>query len=223
MIEFKQIVGRGTRLFEGKDYFTIYDFVKAYEHFNDPEWDGEPLEPELCDRCGKQPCICIREPAAPCLVCGNAPCICDKPPHPPCEACGAWPCVCDKKRKIKIKLADGKERTIQHMMATSFWSPDGKPMSAAEFIERLFGELPGLFKDEDELRALWSHPETRGRCSKACLKRAMGIAQLAEIRRMINAENSDLYDVLGYIAFALDPITRQERVALRQSAYLLGL
>ena len=46
MIEFKQIIGRGTRLFEGKDYFTIYDFVKAYEHFNDPEWDGEPVEPE---------------------------------------------------------------------------------------------------------------------------------------------------------------------------------
>jgi type I restriction enzyme R subunit len=45
MIEFKQIIGRGTRLFDGKDYFTIYDFVKAYEHFNDPEWDGEPMEP----------------------------------------------------------------------------------------------------------------------------------------------------------------------------------
>jgi type I restriction enzyme, R subunit len=46
MIEFKQIVGRGTRTFDGKDFFTIYDFVKAYEHFNDPEWDGEPLPPE---------------------------------------------------------------------------------------------------------------------------------------------------------------------------------
>ena len=45
MIEFKQIIGRGTRLFEGKDYFTIYDFVRAYEHFSDPEWDGEPVEP----------------------------------------------------------------------------------------------------------------------------------------------------------------------------------
>jgi len=44
MIEFKQIIGRGTRLFEGKDYFTIYDFVKAHHLFNDPEWDGEPIE-----------------------------------------------------------------------------------------------------------------------------------------------------------------------------------
>lgn len=46
MIEFKQIIGRGTRLYDGKDYFTIYDFVKAHHHFSDPEWDGEPEEPE---------------------------------------------------------------------------------------------------------------------------------------------------------------------------------
>jgi len=36
IIEFKQIIGRGTRLYEGKDYFTIYDFVKAHHHFSDP-------------------------------------------------------------------------------------------------------------------------------------------------------------------------------------------
>ena len=46
MVEFKQIVGRGTRLFDGKDYFTFFDFVNAHNHFQDPEWDGEPLEPE---------------------------------------------------------------------------------------------------------------------------------------------------------------------------------
>jgi len=52
MIEFKQIIGRGTRLYDGKDYFTIYDFVKAHHHFNDPEWDGEPVDPETCAKCG---------------------------------------------------------------------------------------------------------------------------------------------------------------------------
>ncbi len=217
MIEFKQIVGRGTRLFEGKDYFTIYDFVKAYEHFSDPEWDGAPVEPVSCERCGKHPCICISEPQAPCFVCGHSPCICDKPPPEPCEVCGERPCICKKKTRTRIKLADGKERTIQHMMATTYWSPDGRPMSAAEFIERLFGELPGLFKDEDELRALWSHPETRRALLESLSEKGYGDAQLTEIRRMINAENSDLYDVLGYIAFALDPITRQERVALRRA------
>jgi type I site-specific restriction endonuclease len=55
MIEFKQIIGRGTRLFDGKDYFTIYDFVKAHLHFSDPEWDGEPMEEEPCPKCGERP------------------------------------------------------------------------------------------------------------------------------------------------------------------------
>ncbi len=191
MIEFKQIIGRGTRLFDGKDYFTIYDFVKAYEHFNDPEWDGEPAEPvPVTPRPPRQPGEDEGEPGKP---------PSEEPPPP--------------RQKIKIKLADGKERTIQHMMATTFWSPDGKPMSAAEFIERLFGDLPELFKDEDELRKLWSRPDTRKALLEGLSEKGYGQDQLAEIRRMIDAEKSDLFDVLAYIAFALTPITREERVS----------
>ena len=134
MIEFKQIIGRGTRLFEGKDHFTIHDFVRAYEHFSDPEWDGEPLEPEPCSRCGQKPCICAIEPPRPCEECGKRPCICEKEPPDECPVCGEHPCVCEKRRKVKVKLADGKERTLQHMSATTFWSPDGKGTSE----QRLF-------------------------------------------------------------------------------------
>ena len=211
IIEFKQIVGRGTRLFDGKDYFTIYDFVKAYEHFSDPEWDGEPLEPEPCKRCGNKPCTCVVEPPKECPVCGKLPCECVKGPKP-CPVCLEIPCVCKKRRKIKVKLADGKERTIQHIMATTFWSPDGKPISAAQFIERLYGELPELFKDEDELRALWSKPDTRKRLLAGLEDKGYGKAQLRDVSRLIDAEKSDLFDVLGYIAFALPTITREERV-----------
>ena len=193
MIEFKQIIGRGTRLFDGKDYFTVYDFVKAYEHFNDPEWDGEPAEPV---------------PATP-RDNGNGGN--DDGGGDPGNDDGDPP-----RKKIKIKLADGKERTIQHMMATTFWSPDGKPMSAAEFISRLFGDLPDLFRDEDELRALWSQPDTRKALLENLAEKGYGNEQLAEIRRMIDAEKSDLFDVLAYIAFALVPITREERVETRR-------
>ena len=101
MIEFKQIIGRGTRLFEGKDYFTIYDFVKAHQHFLDPEWDGEPLEPETCPACGQSPCVCVKPPPKPCPACGQTPCAC---PKEPCPKCGQRPCVC--KKKAKVKLAD---------------------------------------------------------------------------------------------------------------------
>ena len=84
MIEFKQIIGRGTRLYDGKDYFTIYDFVKAHHHFSDPDWDGEPIEPENCKKCGCYPCICEKTPPPPCEVCGNSPCTCPKEPCPEC-------------------------------------------------------------------------------------------------------------------------------------------
>ncbi len=208
IIEFKQIIGRGTRLFEGKDYFTIYDFVEAYKHFNDLEWDGEPLEPEPCKKCGNYPCTCTKE-KDPCPVCEQHPCICVPEP---CPVCGQRPCVCQKNVKIKIKLADGKERTIQHISATSFWSPDGKPMSAREFIEKLYGELPYLFEDEDQLRAIWSQPDTRRKLLEGLSEKGFGEEQLTEARKLIDAEDSDVFDVLAYIAFTLPPISREERV-----------
>ena len=217
MIEFKQIVGRGTRLFDNKDYFTIYDFVKAYEHFNDPEWDGEPEDPDPCPRCGNIPCTCIVDPPKPCEVCGQLPCICEKEPPEPCMVCGEHPCICRKKAKIKIKLADGKERTLQHMSATMFYSPDGTPISAAQFVERLFGDLPDLFKNEDELRALWSRPDTRKKLLTGLEERGYGQDQLNGIKELIDAKQSDLYDVLSYIAFASAPITREERVTSRKA------
>ena len=196
IIEFKQIIGRGTRLFDGKDYFTILDFVKAYEHFNDPEWDGEPLEPE--------------PPRAP----GPGPDEPADPPEPPDEPP-------PKREMLVVKLADGKERRFQHISATSFWGPDGKPMSAAQFVQSLFGVLPQLFKDEDELRRLWSAPETRKRLLDGLEERGFSRDQLNSIRSVIDAEASDLFDVLAYVAYVKAPETREERVTIRR-ANILG-
>ncbi|WP_421842479.1 EcoAI/FtnUII family type I restriction enzme subunit R [Marinobacter algicola] len=212
MIEFKQIIGRGTRLFDGKDYFTIYDFVKAYEHFNDPEWDGEPLAPEPCAQCGQIPCQCAVEPPKPCPECGQRPCVCEKEPPEPCAVCGEQPCACQKKKKVKVQLADGKERTIQHMSATSFWSPDGKPMSAADFIKKLYGDFPEWFADEDRLREIWSRPDTRKKLLEGLEEQGYGVEQLQAIGTMIDAEKSDIFDVLAFIAFNRPPVTRSDRV-----------
>jgi type I restriction enzyme R subunit len=184
MIEFKQIIGRGTRLYEGKDYFTIYDFVRAHHHFSDVEWDGEPVAPEA--------------EAAPAA-------------HAPPEVREPRPDDYLPPRKVKVKLADGKARHIQHMMATSFWHPDGTPMSAAQFMEALFGKLPEFFKDEDELRTLWSTPDTRRKLLEGLAEKGFGKDQLAEMQKVIDAERSDLFDVLAHVAYALDPLTRKER------------
>jgi type I restriction enzyme R subunit len=184
MIEFKQIIGRGTRLYDGKDYFTIYDFVKAHHHFSDSEWDGEPVEPEPK---------------------GEA-----RPPGPPREP-RELPEPLPPRQKTKIKLADGKARTIQHMMVTSFWHPDGTPMSAQQFMEMLFGRLPDFFKNEAELRGLWSEPDTRAKLLGGLAEKGFGAEQMGEMQRIINAEKSDLFDVLAYVAYALPTLTREER------------
>lgn len=195
MIEFKQIIGRGTRLFDGKEYFTIYDFVGAYKHFADPEWDGEPINDTIEDQPPKPP-----TPPKICPVCEKSPCQCVIiDPPPPVQ-------------KIKIKLRDGKEREIQHMISTSFWSADGKPISVEEFMQNLFGVMPEFFQSEEELRKIWSNPTTRKKLLDALSEKGYGRDDLEKIQSMISAENSDLYDVLAYISFLSQPITREKRI-----------
>ena len=210
MIEFKQIIGRGTRLYDGKDYFTIYDFVKAHLKFQDPEWDGPPQTNE-CEKCGQTPCACEVPTPTLCKVCGKAPCECEKEPGTPCEVCGKVKCTCQKKKKVKVKLADGKERSIQHMMATTFWHTDGTPMSAQQFVELLFGKLPDFFQSEAELRKLWSDPVTRGTLLEGLADKDFGHDKLVAMQQLIDAEKSDLFDVLAYVAYLLPPVTRAER------------
>ncbi|MBF0293297.1 MAG: DEAD/DEAH box helicase family protein [Nitrospinae bacterium] len=221
MIEFKQIIGRGTRLFDGKDYFTIYDFVDAHHHFADPEWDGEPIEPELCAKCGQTPCVCVKQPPRPCPVCAQRPCKCEKEPPAPCPVCGKSPCVCNK--KVKIKLRDGKEREIQHMIATSFWSADGRPISAEEFIKNLFGASFSYFKSEEELRTIWSNPATRKALLDKLAEAGYGHEELSTLQKLIDAEKSDLFDVLEYIVFYIQPMTRATRVSQARSKIFDGL
>lgn len=200
MIEFKQIVGRGTRLFEGKEFFTIYDFVNAYHHFSDPEWDGEPLSPD-------------EEPSTK-AECINVP----YEVKPPKETDGEEDKGVERPKIAKIKLKDGKEREIQFMIATSFWSADGKPVSAEEFLNNLFGELPKLFTSEEELRAIWGNPTTRRILLEKLEDAGFGKAELSTLQTLINAENSDLFDVLEYVFNSdIKPISREDRVAASQS------
>lgn len=204
MVEFKQIVGRGTRLFDGKDYFTIFDFVDAHNHFQDPEWDGEPLEPEPPTGGGTP---------RPCSICGERPCVCERPEPEPCPECGNIPCVCETppRQMIKVKLSDNKVREIDSMIKTSFWSPTGKPISSTEFIKQLFGDLPEFFKSESELRKIWSLPSTRKKLLTELSEKGYSNSQLEDLRNLIHGEDSDLFDVLSYVAYHKDLVPRLER------------
>ncbi|QDT34819.1 EcoAI/FtnUII family type I restriction enzme subunit R [Thalassoglobus polymorphus] len=191
MIEFKQIIGRGTRTFEGKDYFTIYDFVDAYQNFLDPAWDGEPMDPVAPG------------PPRPRPEGGDEEGGGTEPPPPP-------------KEKLKIKLSDGKYRAIQSMASTTFWDADGRPISAEEFIQKLFGTLPDFFTTEADLRKIWSDPATRKGLLNKLEEVGYGLEELNTLKDLIQADKSDLFDVLEYVAYAIEPVTREHRV---KSAY----
>ena len=199
MIEFKQIIGRGTRVYEGKDFFTVYDFVKAHYNFADPEWDGEPLEPDTQDDTGSN---------------GPSDGDTEKPSRPD------MPSDDDSitKEKIVIKLSDGKTREIQHISSVMYWSPDGKPITAREFVERMFDDLPQFFENEDQLRDIWSTPDTRETLLADLAEAGYDDEKLDGMKDLIDAKDSDVYDVLAYVAYAAETHTRTERATQARPA-----
>lgn len=203
MIEFKQIIGRGTRIFDGKDYFTIYDFVKAYEHFNDPEWDGEPLPPEAPG-----------EPRSPRAPRGDEG---DEPDGQP-GGVGEPPAP----ERVVVRLSDGRERSIRYIAATTYWSTDGRMITAQEFMQQLFGDLDALVADEDELRAIWSDPDRREAFIQRLTDLGYDAERLDDMRRLIDAPNSDIFDVLAYVRFTLAPLARSQRVRAASATGLGG-
>jgi type I restriction enzyme R subunit len=221
MIEFKQIIGRGTRTYDGKDYFTVYDFVKAHHNFADPEWDGEPIPNEVCQECGKTPCDCEGGGGTgpgekePCNVCEQKPCVCEPKEPEVCEACGEKPCVCEK---LEIKLSDGRSRQIRHISSAMYWSAEGKPITAREFVERMFDDLPRFFENEEQLREIWSDPATREKLLEDLMEAGYDAEKLDSMKELIEANDSDVYDVLAYVAYAAETRTRLERVNFAKPA-----
>ncbi|HEY9703400.1 MAG TPA: type I restriction-modification enzyme R subunit C-terminal domain-containing protein, partial [Allocoleopsis sp.] len=194
LIEFKQIVGRGTRICENKTYFTIYDFVGAYQHFNDPEWDGEPIDKTQVktDNSGRE-----KEDQEKTIE-QNL----------------------EKKTKVKIKLREGKEFEIEHSIKTYFYNSEGSPISAQEFLQKLYGTLPELFTNETELKKIWSSPITRKTLLDNLESAGFNRDNLQMLKELIGNCNGDLFDVLEFIAFNKKPITRRERVNLAQDKIL---
>lgn len=209
MIEFKQIIGRGTRIYDGKYYFTIWDFVHAYEKYAQPDWDGEPV----CPKCGNNPCTCVvkprghRDDVAPTWTAHD-----DRPEPTPD----------DPNEKLEIVLPDHRVRRIKFINNIMFWGADGKPVSAQKFIEEMFGRLPDFFQSSADLHKMWADPETREALLDKMNEAGYGKDILCDIRKLIDAENCDLLDVLEYIAYATTPIERKER-AQRLTGYTNNL
>lgn len=188
MVEFKQIVGRGTRVFDGKDYFTIVDFRGATNNFYDEEWDGVSEAPEPGGS---------REPTPPPYT-----------PEPPDDGNGPEPG--EPRPRLKVKL--GKHRELKVIdIETRYIDENGKPLTIQEFVERLIQQLPGLFKSVDELRNIWSDPDLREQLLAKLVQAGFDKEQLSTLRRMFEADDCDMFDLLAFLAFEQPMATRKSR------------
>ncbi len=222
MIEFKQILGRGTRLFDGKYFFTLYDFVGASERFKDDDWDGDPF----CEVCGNYPCTCNRTPKGVCSVCGNDPCTCPPPlPPEPCPICGNLPCTCPggpKKNKIVVKLSP-----LRSLCLETRWDErimfGNEVLTIDEYIKKLFGALPKFLDGEEDLRQRWSSPDTRQQLLDVLERSGFPEDKLEQMRRILQLEQCDMLDVLAFLAYETTPIERQRRAEILREDMLKEL
>ncbi|MEN8547565.1 DEAD/DEAH box helicase family protein [Acinetobacter soli] len=199
MVEFKQIVGRGTRVFDGKDYFTIIDFRGATNKFYDEDWDGEPEIPRPKDSSGDiTPKPYVSEQPG-----GN-------------EGGGAG--SDEPKPRLKVKL--GKHRELKVIdVEIRYIDENGKPLTIQEFVEKLIQQLPGLFKSVDELRDIWSDPDSREQLLVKLVQVGFDKEQLSTLRRLFDANECDIFDLLAFLAFEQPMATRKSRAdAVRMSS-----
>lgn len=223
MVEFKQIIGRGTRLFDRKFYFTIYDFVGASEMFKDPDWDGD----QYCTVCGNWPCTCNKKtppppgPHKPCPKCGQWPCVCIPEP---CPVCGNLPCTCDggNSKLIDIRLSTHRKLTLETKWQQKIFFGD-EFISLEEYVKKLFGRIPEFFTGADDLREKWSHPETREQLLQTLDEAGFAEEKLNMLKSMLKMEKCDLLDVLEHIAYHSTPVEREARVRVVREAYVKKL
>ena len=221
MVEFKQIIGRGTRLFDGKYYFTIYDFVGASEMFKDPDWDGD----QYCPECGNWPCTCNKRKFDEEEEGSHSVKEDLFPPQPdPCPICGHLPCTCEgpKTNLIEIKLSNGRRLSLETTWEQKIFFGD-EFLSLDEYVKKLFGRIPEFFSDADDLREKWSNPETREQLLRTLDEAGFAEDKLNLLRNMLKLQKCDLLDVLEYIAYNSTPIERAKRVELVKQQYVDAL
>lgn len=194
MVEFKQIVGRGTRIFDGKDHFTIVDFRGATNKFYDEEWDGDPVAIETPGAAGG-------EPTSPGGIEDKGDGNKSKPDGEDSD---------QPIEKLTVRLSEAREIKVIDV-EIRYIDETGTPLSAQQFVERLMLKLPGLFSSVEELRDTWSDPDQREELIQKLARAGFDAEQLATLRQMFAAEQCDLFDLLAFLAFEQPMQTRRVR------------
>ncbi len=196
MTEFKQIIGRGTRVYEGKDFFTIIDFVGATNLFYDPKWDGEdqPIEPkEIPNQVRDDEEMQKRDDSDRHSVLDT-----ESTDHQ------------NYKEKVTIDIRGKKLKIIN--IETTYVGEDGIPLKTEDYLELLIGVLGKFYNDENGLREIWSNPKNRKDLLNKLKEMNIDESQLDDLKQIFEAQDSDIYDVLAHLSFNMDIKSRNERV-----------
>jgi type I restriction enzyme R subunit len=190
MTEFKQIIGRGTRVRDdyGKLWFSILDYTgTATRMFADPEFDGEPItidetpidaEPEPEPPTPEPP-----EPEPPEPL----------PPEPPGEP-----------RKFYF---DGGQVAIAAQLVYEL-DPDGRQLRVVRFTDYAAEKVRTLFRNAADMRQAWADPQARAGIIEKLAERGVDFDELATAA---NQPDADPFDLLCYVAFNAPLRTRRER------------
>ncbi|EAJ5680785.1 DEAD/DEAH box helicase [Campylobacter lari] len=191
IIEFKQIIGRGTRVYEGKDFFTILDFTGVTRLFYDPKWDGEQIKDE--EKTEVKTIQNKREQSSP------------------KEA--------TKQKEVTVYLKGTKLKVLD--ITTSYIGDSDKPLSTKEFLEFLVGKLAEFYNDETRLREIWSNQASRKEFLQKLEKDRISEQVLEELTVIFEQKDCDVYDVLAHLSFNSEIKTRHERVLnVKNSTFL---
>ena len=196
IVEYKQIIGRGTRVFDGKDFFTVYDFRWATTKFVDEIWDWLPeedfeKEEKILENKNKEE---------------NFEDFLPKDEE-----------IKEKNEKIFVKLGDNREIKIINIETRYLDPSTGKHLSSEDFLKKILGELPKLYQNEHDLRLAWVNPETREKFLKNLEYIWLDAEQIENLKKIFEAENSDIFDILAYISYGNEIKNRTERSKIAKS------
>lgn len=199
MTDFKQIVGRGTRIREqeGKTHFVIMDFRNVTRLFADPDWDG-PIEVD--DSYPPKP---SDEAPQPCTTCGQLPCVC------PCPVCGQLPCICPPKEKSVRPIVDrdGCEvRVLQSVV--SVYDTEGKLLRTESITDYTKKNISDSYATLDDFIQGWRGADRKAEITDLLRERGIDLAALKEEQGLADVDD---FDFICHIAYGQKPLTRRER------------
>ena len=199
MTEFKQIIGRGTRIREkeGKTHFVVMDFRNVTRLFADPDWDG-PIEidpdypPKPCPVCGKNPCVCLKPtPPSACPICGKNPCECPTPvPRPK-------PIV--DKNGCEVKVIN---------KVVSVYDTNGKLLRTESITDYTKKNIIDTYATIETFTSKWNALKRKSEIAETLKEAGIDLAVLKHDR---NRDDVDDFDFICHIAYGKKTLTRRER------------